>query len=156
MPLVGCKRWLVRAPCVGNTVLFLLSLALQVYARAVRNCPWSGAVWEAALRALERSGAPDEQHAALADQALAAGLQVRHKRRGHGLEGHKLCAVVCASNVNSLVVVCARSANSLFGAGCQDSRRVFSRCGLRQRSSTPSCCHADITYSECWAKHGQS
>lgn len=42
----------------------------------MRNCPWSGVVWEAALRALERSGAPDEAHAALAEQALAAGLQV--------------------------------------------------------------------------------
>lgn len=55
----------------------LVSAGLQMYARAVRNCPWSGAVWEAALRALERSGAADEQHQALAEQALAAGLQVR-------------------------------------------------------------------------------
>ena len=48
----------------------------SVYARAVRNCPWVGQLWGRALRALERSGAPEEQHAALYDKALAAGLQV--------------------------------------------------------------------------------
>lgn len=54
-------------------------MTVQVYARAVRNCPWSGPLWEAALRALERTGlgsGGDEAHAALAEQALAAGLQV--------------------------------------------------------------------------------
>jgi hypothetical protein len=59
--------------------------AVQMYARAVRNCPWSGAVWEAALRALERSGAGDEQHQALAEQALAAGLQVGTALKQHVL-----------------------------------------------------------------------
>ena len=48
----------------------------RVYARAVRNCPWVGQLWGRGLRALERSGAPDEQHAAFYDKALAAGLQV--------------------------------------------------------------------------------
>lgn len=43
----------------------------------MRNCPWVGSLWAAALRAMERTGAPDEQHAALAEKALAAGMQVR-------------------------------------------------------------------------------
>jgi hypothetical protein len=47
-----------------------------VYARAVRNCPWVGALWARALRALERSGAPEEEQAALFERALAAGMQV--------------------------------------------------------------------------------
>lgn len=47
------------------------------YSRALRNCPWVGMLWGRALRALERSGAPEDQHAALYDRALAAGLQVR-------------------------------------------------------------------------------
>ncbi|WIA33569.1 hypothetical protein OEZ86_006693 [Tetradesmus obliquus] len=47
----------------------------KAYARAVRNCPWVGSLWAAALRAMERTGAPDEQHAALAEKALAAGMQ---------------------------------------------------------------------------------
>lgn len=53
------------------------------YARAVRNCPWVGQLWGRALRALEQSEAPEEQHAALYDRALAAGLQVG--RWGGGL-----------------------------------------------------------------------
>ena len=48
-----------------------------VYARAVRNCPWVGTLWGRALRALERFGAPDDQHAALWEKALGAGLQAR-------------------------------------------------------------------------------
>lgn len=48
-----------------------------VYARALRNCPWVGTLWGRALRALERFGAPDDQHAALWEKALATGLQVR-------------------------------------------------------------------------------
>ena len=47
-----------------------------VYARAVRNCPWVGQLWGRALRALERSNAPEEQHAAMYEKALAGGLQV--------------------------------------------------------------------------------
>jgi hypothetical protein len=57
-------------------VLPLLLLLLQAYARAVRNCPWVGGLWAAGLRAMERTGAPDEEHAALAERALAAGMQV--------------------------------------------------------------------------------
>lgn len=54
----------------------------RVYARALRNCPWVGQLWGRALRALERSGAPEEEHAAMYDKALAAGLQVRQAGRG--------------------------------------------------------------------------
>lgn len=50
----------------------------------MRNCPWVGALWAAALRALERSGAPDEQQAALADKALTAGMQVGATKRPEG------------------------------------------------------------------------
>lgn len=49
----------------------------DVYARAVRNCPWLGRLWAAALRALERGKCPAEEHGALYDRALLAGLQVR-------------------------------------------------------------------------------
>eukprot|EP00775_Hariotina_reticulata_P001716 gene1716-2059_t len=51
------------------------SVINKVYARAVRNCPWVGALWAAALRALERCGGTDEQHAALTEKALTAGMQ---------------------------------------------------------------------------------
>ncbi len=45
-------------------------------AAAVRNCPWVGELWCRYLRALERAGAVDEQHALIFQEALAAGLQV--------------------------------------------------------------------------------
>jgi hypothetical protein len=48
-----------------------------VFARAVRNTPWVGVMWARALNALERSGAPDEEQAAVYQRAIAAGLQVR-------------------------------------------------------------------------------
>ncbi|KAL4424967.1 hypothetical protein ABPG77_002852 [Micractinium sp. CCAP 211/92] len=51
------------------------SVINRVYARAVRNCPWVGQLWGRALRALERSCAPEEEHAAMYGKALAAGLQ---------------------------------------------------------------------------------
>ncbi|KAF6257164.1 hypothetical protein COO60DRAFT_1271527 [Scenedesmus sp. NREL 46B-D3] len=51
------------------------ALINKAYARAVRNCPWVGGLWAAALRAMEHTGAPDEEHAALAERALAAGMQ---------------------------------------------------------------------------------
>jgi hypothetical protein len=60
------------------------------YARALRNCPWVGQLWSRALRALERSGAADEQHEALYTRALSAGLQVHGLQRGAGL-----CVRVC-------------------------------------------------------------
>jgi hypothetical protein len=63
------------------SVYVCFECCLQAYARAVRNCPWVGALWAAALRAMERTGAPDEQHAALAEKALTAGMQVsRHSQ----------------------------------------------------------------------------
>lgn len=49
---------------------------LQAYARAVRNCPWVGSLWSAALRAHERLGGAEQQHEDMANRALAAGLQV--------------------------------------------------------------------------------
>lgn len=70
-----------------------LAVINSVYARAVRNCPWVGQLWGRALRALERSGAPEEQHAALYDKALAAGLQVKVGWPGWA----RLCGVVQAS-----------------------------------------------------------
>jgi hypothetical protein len=60
----------------SHACALLLLLLLQAYARAVRNCPWVGGLWASGLRAMERTGAPDEQHAALAERALAAGMQV--------------------------------------------------------------------------------
>lgn len=70
-----CRLQLQRtATCIQ---LSLLHLPLQVYARAVRNCPWVGSLWAAALRAHERLGGPDDEHEAMAARALAAGMQVR-------------------------------------------------------------------------------
>ncbi|KAG2484382.1 hypothetical protein HYH03_016798 [Edaphochlamys debaryana] len=46
-----------------------------VYERATRNCYWVGAVWERALRALDRTGAPAEDLEQMCRKALAAGLQ---------------------------------------------------------------------------------
>ncbi|GLC34775.1 hypothetical protein PLESTB_001162500 [Pleodorina starrii] len=47
----------------------------DVYGRAVRNCPWVGAVWERAIRALDRTAAPPEAVDEMYDKALKAGLQ---------------------------------------------------------------------------------
>ncbi|KAF8058134.1 sart3 [Scenedesmus sp. PABB004] len=47
----------------------------KAYARAVRNCPWVGSLWSSALRAHERLDGPDAEHEAMAERALAAGLQ---------------------------------------------------------------------------------
>ncbi|BDA40979.1 Squamous cell carcinoma antigen recognized by T-cells 3 [Coccomyxa sp. Obi] len=47
----------------------------SVYERAVRNCPWVGALWARGLWALERGGLSDEEHAAFHARALQAGLQ---------------------------------------------------------------------------------
>lgn len=66
----------------------------SVYARAVRNCPWVGQLWGRALRALERSCAPEEEHAAMYDKALAAGLQVR---RGRGPDA---CSLACLQQLS--------------------------------------------------------
>ena len=57
-----------------------------VFARAVRNTPWVGVMWARALQALERSGAPEEEQAAVYQRATAAGLQVRESSttRLHG------------------------------------------------------------------------
>ena len=60
-----------------ETKLHDAALAANVYNRAARNCPWVGAVWARLLAALERSGAPDGDHAAAYSRALTAGLQAR-------------------------------------------------------------------------------
>jgi len=48
-----------------------------VFARAVRNTPWVGAVWARALNALERSCAPDDEQSDTYQRATSASLQVR-------------------------------------------------------------------------------
>jgi hypothetical protein len=54
----------------------------------VHNCPWVGALWARTLRAAERAGCPPEQHEALYNRALGAGLQVGPGgRRGGGGAG---------------------------------------------------------------------
>lgn len=72
--VAACDGALVRRAC--PSLHPPCAVINRVYERAVRNCPWVGQLWGRALRALERSGAPEEQHAALYDKALAAGLQV--------------------------------------------------------------------------------
>ena len=47
-----------------------------VFARAVRNTPWVGAIWARALNALERSSTPDDEQAAMYQRATSASLQV--------------------------------------------------------------------------------
>ncbi|PNH11751.1 Squamous cell carcinoma antigen recognized by T-cells 3 [Tetrabaena socialis] len=48
---------------------------VELYGRAVRNCPWVGAVWAAALLALDRTAAAPEAVDEMYGKALAAGLQ---------------------------------------------------------------------------------
>ena len=48
-----------------------------VFARAVRNTPWVGAIWARALNALERSSASNDEQFALYQRAISASLQVR-------------------------------------------------------------------------------
>ena len=38
-----------------------MDVAQPVHERAVRNCPWSAALWHSYLRQLERVHAPQEQ-----------------------------------------------------------------------------------------------
>ena len=51
-------------------------VVLSVYQRAVRNCPWHGALWGRLLTAMERSGATQDRQQAQYNKALQAGLQV--------------------------------------------------------------------------------
>jgi hypothetical protein len=68
------------------------SVVDAAYARGVRNCPWVGALWARALRALERGGGGGgggegvaAAHEKLYQAALAAGMQVgRGAGRGRG------------------------------------------------------------------------
>jgi hypothetical protein len=53
-----------------------------VYARALRNCPWVGALWGRALRALERGGAGEARYGEVYEKALKAGMQVRGPKGG--------------------------------------------------------------------------
>lgn len=41
------------------------SVIRNVYERAVRNCPWVGSLWTKYLLALERTSAPETEHAAV-------------------------------------------------------------------------------------------
>lgn len=58
-------------------VHFLLIVTRWPALPAVRNCPWVGELWSRYLRALERGGADDARHAAVFQEALEAGVQVR-------------------------------------------------------------------------------
>ncbi len=51
------------------------SLVLEVHKRAVRNCPWSSALWCSHLQSLQRSRAAHEEVAEVFEAALVAGLQ---------------------------------------------------------------------------------
>lgn len=53
----------IRVPQVINSI----------YARALKACPWVGLLWAAALRALERTGAPEEDHVGMYGRALMSG-----------------------------------------------------------------------------------
>ncbi|RDD39002.1 Squamous cell carcinoma antigen recognized by T-cells 3 [Trichoplax sp. H2] len=44
-----------------DTKLKVWSIAVQVYERAIRNCPWVAALWHGYLRAQERAGGPIEK-----------------------------------------------------------------------------------------------
>ncbi len=50
-------------------------LVHAVYRRALRNCPWVGALWAGALRAAERLGSPESDQQSLYNEALQAGMQ---------------------------------------------------------------------------------
>ena len=52
------------------------TIAVPVYARAARNCPWVGVIWGRYLNALERQGVDDAEHAAAYQRATGSGLQV--------------------------------------------------------------------------------
>ncbi|KFM22470.1 Squamous cell carcinoma antigen recognized by T-cells 3 [Auxenochlorella protothecoides] len=52
-------------------------LITSAYARATRNCPWVGQLWERRIRALHRAGAAEGELAAVYGEALAAHVPVR-------------------------------------------------------------------------------
>jgi RNA recognition motif-containing protein len=51
------------------------ALVLEVHKRAVRNCPWSSALWCSYVQTLHRSRAAHEEVAEVFEAALVAGLQ---------------------------------------------------------------------------------
>lgn len=69
------ELWLKYTQYLAATVK-IPAVVNAVYARAVRNCPWVGRLWAAALLSAEAGGCSEEQHGALYAEALAAGMQV--------------------------------------------------------------------------------
>ncbi|KAG0604876.1 hypothetical protein M758_9G015600 [Ceratodon purpureus] len=51
------------------------SVIRNVYARAVRNCPWVGALWTKYILALERAAAPEPEISSVFERALGGGFQ---------------------------------------------------------------------------------
>jgi hypothetical protein len=75
---VTAELWQQYASYLEKTVK-IPAVVDAVYGRALRNCPWVGAMWGRALRALERGaggGGGEAAHAAMYEAALKAGLQV--------------------------------------------------------------------------------
>nr|XP_024368844.1 squamous cell carcinoma antigen recognized by T-cells 3-like isoform X2 [Physcomitrium patens] len=55
--------------------LKVASVLRSVYARAVRNCPWVGALWTKYMLALERAAAPETELSVVFETALGCGFQ---------------------------------------------------------------------------------
>lgn len=62
-------------------------LITSAYARATRNCPWVGQLWERRIRALHRAGAAEGELAAVYGEALAAHVPVCYLGPREGWEG---------------------------------------------------------------------
>jgi len=67
--------WIEYVTWVRSVLVSNKPLVLEVHKRAVRNCPWSSALWCSYLQALQRSRAAHEEIAEVFEAALVAGLQ---------------------------------------------------------------------------------
>ncbi|KAL6048505.1 Splicing factor [Balamuthia mandrillaris] len=67
------ELWFNYATYLERELKNVHDVTILVYERAVRNCPWSGSLWPAYIRALERGNRADSQVRAVFEKALQAG-----------------------------------------------------------------------------------
>ncbi|PSN43747.1 hypothetical protein C0J52_06406 [Blattella germanica] len=70
---LDASMWLEYVEYIDST-LKIDSIVLPVCRRSVRNCPWSTALWQHYLRALERYEKPFEEVKEVMEQALSVGF----------------------------------------------------------------------------------
>ena len=86
--------WIQYAKYMEQHLARLPRLVHAVYRRALRNCPWVGALWAGALRAAERLGSPESDQQSLYNEALQAGMQSQEDYMEVRLDARLTCKVL--------------------------------------------------------------